>query len=503
MKRYWLLLIITISLFCTINTPATIAQTDRPLADYPVITAENVAGLQQVRVLGEGYINDVIFSPDEQFVVMATTVGIWLYSIDDLETPIRLFGDYAINVTYAMFSPDGSRLFGGTKTGWIYVWDVETGEQITELFVYRDDGKISYFQLSDDEKYLYVISSDLLIWNLEGNYLERSISLDTSLSVLSPDLKYLIKEIYLRDTREWKTVVVDTNTSEILYFLERSFYYPRFDETSSYITAIYGYSGGVALVWDVETGELLYEVREHGIGYDTEQVISKSILQEENHYTPCADGAILSRDQTKIITFDTYFNIGVWDIATDTLLYAFPDATQVYCPFSGDIARHPWKYEEVSDATQFVEDENLIGRIIQYFSYPEYSNTGGVRSYRISPNRTYASLYSQTSVSIWDVQTYELIFNLPSERHCGGGGTSSLALDNTRLISRSPYGVCVWDFENQNAISTYSYTTSSLGNMISDGKYVAVVNTTFEGDALEQIIIWNLETGISIDRICD
>jgi len=184
MKRYWLLLIITISLFCTINTPATIAQTDRPLADYPVITAENVAGLQQVRVLGEGYINDVIFSPDEQFVAMATTVGIWLYSIDDLETPLHLFGDYAISVTYAMFSPDGSRLFGGTKTGWIYVWDVETGEQITELFVYRDDGKISYFQLSDDEKYLYVISSDLLIWNLEGNYLERSISLDTSLSVL-------------------------------------------------------------------------------------------------------------------------------------------------------------------------------------------------------------------------------------------------------------------------------------------------------------------------------
>ncbi|MCL4253748.1 MAG: hypothetical protein KJ043_08215, partial [Anaerolineae bacterium] len=488
------LFIILIALFSITHTPPSTAQTDRPLADYPVITAENVSQLQQVRVLGQGYINDVIFSPDEQYVAMATTVGIWLYSIDDLETPIHLFGDYAINVTYAMFSPDGSRLFGGTGNGWVYIWDVVNKEQIAELGGISN--KISYFQLSDDENHLYVMSNDLTIWNLASNYLERSITLDSSLSVLSPDSKYLIKEIYLRDLREWKTGVVDTNTGELLYFLEESFYYPRFDETSSYIVAIDAESNADAFIWDVQTGTLLYDIGEHIIGF--KGIYSKSYHQENNRYIPIIDGVILSKDQTKVIMFDAQFNVQVWNITTDNLLYTISPQNEIL----EDNITNTFEYITInqnateSEVRQFIESENLIARIMQYFSHPEYRRI--FVPYRISSNETYISSYSSTSMSIWNIQTHELIFNLSSEQHCGGGGTSSLALDNTRLISRSR-GICVVNLENQNTISTYSYTTSSLGNMISDGKHIALVNTTFEGDALEQIIIWNLETNTSIE----
>lgn len=496
MKRYVLFLMLFV-IFCVHYSPMTTAQTDKPPDDYPVITAENVAGLQQLRVLGEGYINDVIFSPDEQFVAMATTVGIWLYSIDDLENPIYLFGDYAINVTYAMFSPDGSRLFGGTSNGWIYIWDVANMEQIAELG--RIPNEISYFQLSEDEKYLYVMSNDLTIWNLDGNYLERSIAFESSLSVLSPDSKYLIKEIYLRDTREWKTGVVDTNTGELLYFLEESFYYPRFDESVSYIVSVDAESNADAFIWDVQTGTLLYDIGEHSRG--VRSIYSKPNRQEDNRYIPMIDGVILSKDQTKVIMFDAQFNVQVWDIAIDRLLYTFSPQNEIL----EDNIINTFEFITInqnvteSEVRQFIESENLIARIMRYFSHPEYRRI--FVPYRISSNETYISSYSSTSMFIWNVQTHELIFNLPSNRHCGGGGTSSLALDNTRLISRSPYGygVCVLDFENQNIISIYSYTTTSLGNMISDGKHIAVVNTTFEGDALEQIIIWNLETNTSIE----
>ena len=266
MKRH-LILVMMILVFSITQPPVNTAQADRPLSDYPISTAENVSQLEQLKVLGKGYINDVIFSPDEQFVAMATTVGIWLYSIDNLETPIHLFGDYAINITYAMFTSDGNRLFGGTSNGWVYIWDVVNRNQIAELA--RIPNKISYFQLSKDEKHLYVMSNDLTIWNLEGNYLERTIRLDwgSSSGILSPDSEYLIKDIRMGES-EWKTVVIDTLTGEILYFLDDDIYAPRFDETGTYILAIDAYSNADILIWDVQTGELLHQIGEHAIGYN-------------------------------------------------------------------------------------------------------------------------------------------------------------------------------------------------------------------------------------------
>ena len=120
MKRY-LIFVMIILVFSITQPPVNTAQADRPLSDYPIITAENVSQLEQLKVLGEGYIRHVIFSPDERYVAMASSVGIWLYCADDLENPIRLFGNYDIDVTYAMFNADGSRLFGGVQGGSVYI----------------------------------------------------------------------------------------------------------------------------------------------------------------------------------------------------------------------------------------------------------------------------------------------------------------------------------------------------------------------------------------------
>ncbi|HRF97902.1 MAG TPA: hypothetical protein PLZ51_21995 [Aggregatilineales bacterium] len=189
MKRYWAFLVI-ILVFSSIHSPMATAQTDRPLSDYPIITAQNISQLEQLKVLGEGYIRDVIFSPDEQFMAIATSVGIWLYSADDLETPIRLFGDYAIDVTYAMFNADGTRLYGGIQGGSVYIWDVASGTKLNELrwqYGNKEYNAVSYLQLSPDEKHLYVMAYDLVIWNLDDDYVERIITSSyEGFNVLSP-----------------------------------------------------------------------------------------------------------------------------------------------------------------------------------------------------------------------------------------------------------------------------------------------------------------------------
>ncbi|HRF97901.1 MAG TPA: hypothetical protein PLZ51_21990, partial [Aggregatilineales bacterium] len=210
-------------------------------------------------------------------------------------------------------------------------------------------------------------------------------------------------------------------------------------------------------MWDAVTGELLYVVGENAIGYhDDKQTYSKPNYQSDEPYNPSIDGAILSKDHSKVITFNAQFNICVWDIATNNLLFSFPDTETPNCPMSNEQATTPpWENEEKSEIWQFITDENLLARMIRYFQTPQYyTPTSSPKSYRISPNNTYLSLYTQTSLMMWNGQTYELLFNQPSEKYCAGG-RATLALNNTRIITQSQYGnsICIWDVETQSVIS--------------------------------------------------
>jgi WD40 repeat protein len=545
MKRYWLLLIITISLFCTIKPPTTIAQTERPLADYPVITAENVAGLQQVRVFGEGYINDVIFSPDEQFVAMATTVGIWLYSVDDLETPIHLFGDYAINVTYAMFSPDGSQLFGGTSTGAVYIWDFETGEQIAQLSTPDETWRVHELRFSNDGKILFSYSFyHITLWNLEDFSLIKSLEVnpingDYSTWIISPNEKYLViynvyNDVNLEATFS-RTDVMNLSNGDT-YRIENDdislITPPHFSHNDEKLLAfnLVGHIG----MWDALSGEFLKMVNNPlwGLGYydKDNSVFAKQSNQDSDFYprdlpiSRTFTKIILTEDESKLILLDHHGTI-IFDTQNTETLHHFSYNYDVRG--DDDMVISELEIHQSVDETELmnlIEEYNLLDLIqMRYHLSPElYKRIGSWDGwdYRgspisISPQKNYAfSLWRETcanrfsscsystpsvySIHIWNFNSGELIFSQDIYERCQNGNV--LSLNNTRLVAYGGDTVCVWDIENQRVLYQVSTVYAVYYDVAVHERYFFALRRLGDDEWSDIALqIWDLQTDTFIE----
>ncbi len=78
--------------------------------------------------LGRGKVEAVAFSPDGSLLAVGSSLGIWLYDAADLS--LLRFIQSSIYMTDFAFSPDGSRLASPGPDGDVYLWDVQTGEQV-------------------------------------------------------------------------------------------------------------------------------------------------------------------------------------------------------------------------------------------------------------------------------------------------------------------------------------------------------------------------------------
>ena len=94
-----------------------------------------IARLGKGTLSGRSY--GVAFSPDEQYLAVATYVGIWLYDATTFREIALLTGhsDYLQGIA---FSPDGSKLVSGAADNTIRLWDVATRTQIATLHGHTD-----------------------------------------------------------------------------------------------------------------------------------------------------------------------------------------------------------------------------------------------------------------------------------------------------------------------------------------------------------------------------
>lgn len=93
--------------------------------------------------LGKGGINILRFSPDGLYLAVGTDVGVWLYAVPDGKgTP--LFTGQTGHVNALAFSADGKYLAsGGFNNPIIQVWDIETKEKQTTIFLFHNPNVIS------------------------------------------------------------------------------------------------------------------------------------------------------------------------------------------------------------------------------------------------------------------------------------------------------------------------------------------------------------------------
>lgn len=90
-----------------------------------VITPENASELTELVRLGRGKPSQLAYSPDGSTIAVASSIGVWLYSADSLDTEQE--PPYIVSstpVTAVAFSPDGNTLAFG-EDGVLRLWDME------------------------------------------------------------------------------------------------------------------------------------------------------------------------------------------------------------------------------------------------------------------------------------------------------------------------------------------------------------------------------------------
>lgn len=184
-----------------------------PDLSLKVITTDNVSYLTQIKMLGDGQITDVAFSPGGGLIAASSTIGIRLHGGVDLIE--RAFIPGADPVTRVTFSPDGKLLAAGTQAGTIEIYVVEDlinnkNKTISPARkIKANNYAITCLVFSPDSRSLSSGSQDrtILIWNPSTGRRVRSLGgflLGVSAIAYSIDSTFLAGSSLDGTTRIWR-----------------------------------------------------------------------------------------------------------------------------------------------------------------------------------------------------------------------------------------------------------------------------------------------------------
>ena len=87
--------------------------------------------------IGKGIISEITYSPDDNRLAVASTIGIWLYDVHTLKE-LNLITGHTDGVRSVCFSPDGQTLASGSADNTVRLWDATTGKPLKTLIGHTD-----------------------------------------------------------------------------------------------------------------------------------------------------------------------------------------------------------------------------------------------------------------------------------------------------------------------------------------------------------------------------
>lgn len=226
-----------------------------PIDSMPVLSPENAAQITGITRWGGPVINELQYSPSGDVIAAATLYGVSLYDSADL-VQIHLIETDDL-VTSMTFSPDGSKLLIGLKTGGIQMWDVQTG---LELPFYDED----YGMISDVLDLAYTPDGNLiasasysgiLLLDTEGYYYDEIEDLmpnGIKEFDFSSDGKYLAL-ISDYELRIWSTDPSNPGQFTLLHEIKEHITRPE-DVSFSADGGIVLVTGGETVLWRTSDG---------------------------------------------------------------------------------------------------------------------------------------------------------------------------------------------------------------------------------------------------------
>jgi WD40 repeat protein len=442
-------------------------------------------------------IRGVVFSPDGRYLISSsddTYALVW-----DVETVkvIRQFKHGGI-VFHAHLSPDGTSLVTATQDKMFYLWNFETGE--LRLTGKGHTAHVYSAWFSPDQTMILTVSQDksIRLWNPEtGAETRRFIGhLERVYDVaFLPNGGQFITSSYDGTLRLW-----DIQTDESIRKLEgheKTVYQPIFNADGTRIVS--PSSDKTVRLWNVETGELL---RTYGPDNpDTPDVL-------EGH-SDLAINVAFSPDETRILSVG-YDDIALlWDVETGELLRTYgpdnpetPDVVEGHM-ISSDPTYSLWAVAFSPDGQTFYtsgfDQNNAIlrrdvetGAIIQQYT----GHTLGIIDIALTRDGQHFLTASwDKTIKLWDAETGEVIHSY--EGHTDWVWDVAWSPDEQTFLSASADKTAIlWDVATGREIRRF------VGHI--DGVLAVTFNhegnLAISGGRDNIAILWDVQTGELLRR---
>jgi WD40 repeat protein/class 3 adenylate cyclase len=411
---------------------------------------------------GSGTFNAVAFSPDGTRIATGQTGGITkVWDAESGEEVLVLSGHTDIVLAVA-FNPDGTRLATGSFDGTVKVWDAATGESLLTITGHHDS-VIYSLAFSPDGSHLATSSSDntVKLW---------SVATGDELFTLAGHTNFVFGVAFSPDGARLATASVD-GTARI-WDLTPSHELSAF-KMNDVISGIainpdgtqVASSGRNVLVWGVDMGQPLYELKGH---------------------TGIVHSVKFSPDGTRLASASDDGTARIWDIKTRRELLKLPVGLSgnIAIAFSPDNKRlaATGKANTVSIWDTAGGKEVLIldghtAPVVQLAFHPQ-----GTQLASVSEN-------GEDGVIIWDSTTGKELLVLKESGPVYGLAFSP---DGKRLATGGPEGIAaIWDMTTGKQLYSLAGHSRSIFSVAftPDGSRLS----TASGD--ERVKIWDTSSG--------
>jgi len=282
----------------------------------PSLAEQVVTPSRQVGLHGEDWIHQMVFSPDGKQILAGcadgsvklwdTGTGALLRTFQHCGMIRRMIRTHHFHPSIA-FSPDGTKILTGGMNGSGILWNVADGKTVRTFS--GPEGRFENVLFSPDGSRIAAQDRhQVMVWNTETSQLVRSIPGGGRIIGFSPDGRRIL--IDMKDGMS----LCDVETGEVVRTLRARGYHGAFSPDGS--KAIVGVIYGMSALWDLSTGDKIFEFQPHTSGLWCMR------------FSP--DGKkIITGGETYTLASTSVGEARIWDAANGDLLFTLSSPTYI------------------------------------------------------------------------------------------------------------------------------------------------------------------------------